>query len=258
MSRYIDDVEAWADAEDWADAQALTEADDLAGWSGSTSVLREILHEDYADADDETCEAVLDAVLDGMSPEESFDFTRALRQIERSAGQALANPVVADLTRTALPIGAGALGTLIGGPAGTAIGSQLGSLAAGALVPPGRPPSPSPATAAAVQTPATLPAAGGSTAAGGSMAAAQAAALTQQPDVLKALLAAALGQYGTRQVGGIPVAAVMSKLSQVFGEAAADADELAYLEGDPFEPSECAAGSGRPSYPASLDAEDEE
>jgi hypothetical protein len=57
--------------------------------------------------------------------------------------------------------------------------------------------------------------------------------LTQQPDVLKALLATALGQHGRQQVSGIPVAQILSMLSQVYGQAAADADELMYLGQQP-------------------------
>ena len=68
--------------------------------------------------------------------------------------------------------------------------------------------------------------------AGGSAAAAQALVLTQQPEVLRALLATSLGQQGRQQVSGIPVAQLMALLSQVFGQAAADADELMYLDQD--------------------------
>jgi hypothetical protein len=53
--------------------------------------------------------------------------------------------------------------------------------------------------------------------------------LTQQPDVLKSLLALALGQQGRQEVGGVPVGSLMNMLSSVFGRAAADADELLYV-----------------------------
>jgi hypothetical protein len=66
--------------------------------------------------------------------------------------------------------------------------------------------------------------------AGGSAAAAQGLVLTQHPDVLRGLLATALGQHGRRRVSGIPIAQLLALLSQVFGQAAADADELMYLE----------------------------
>jgi hypothetical protein len=65
--------------------------------------------------------------------------------------------------------------------------------------------------------------------AGGSAAAAQGLVLTQQPDVLRSLLATALGQHGRQSISGVPVPAVLGLLSQVFGKAAADADELMYL-----------------------------
>jgi hypothetical protein len=71
--------------------------------------------------------------------------------------------------------------------------------------------------------------------AGGSPAAAQALVLTQQPEVVRALLATAMGQHGRKQVSGIPVAQLMALLSQVFGQAAADADELMYLDQDASE-----------------------
>jgi hypothetical protein len=65
--------------------------------------------------------------------------------------------------------------------------------------------------------------------AGGSAAAAQGLVLCQHSDVLKALLAAALGQQGRQRINGIPVGQLLALLSQVVGQAAADADELMYL-----------------------------
>jgi hypothetical protein len=56
--------------------------------------------------------------------------------------------------------------------------------------------------------------------------------LTQQPDVLKGLLSLAMGKQGKQSVNGVPVAAIMSMLSSVFSQAAADADELMYSGGD--------------------------
>jgi hypothetical protein len=53
--------------------------------------------------------------------------------------------------------------------------------------------------------------------------------MTQQPDVLRALLAAALGRHGRQRVSGIPVGQLLALLSQVFAQAANDADELMYL-----------------------------
>jgi len=57
--------------------------------------------------------------------------------------------------------------------------------------------------------------------------------LSQQPEVLRSLLATALGQHGRQQVSGVPVAQILTLFSQVLGQAAADADELMYLEQQP-------------------------
>src|SRR5439155_22447650 len=91
--------------------------------------------------------------------------------------------------------------------------------------PPAAPPPP------VAPPPAAPPAA--SPVAAGSAAAAQGLVLTQQPEVLRSLLATALGQQGRQTVSGIPVAQVLGMLSQVFGQAAADADELMYLDQQP-------------------------
>ena len=263
----VDDLaEYWPDelADDWAHAETWAGED----WAdpGMAHVLREALHEDYSHADAEAYDDALEAVLDGMSAAEAFSFGTALRQIERGASQAVANPIVGQIAQTALPVGAGALGTLIGGPAGTALGSRLGTLAAGALARPGQPGK---VTGAAGTSPAASPA---PAVAGGSAAAAQGLVLTQLPDVLKALLALSMGQHGARSVNGVPVASVMNMLSSVFGQAAADADELAYLDGEDAEGSagfdenfgegeayaEPSLGTGRTLYTALMDAENEE
>jgi hypothetical protein len=68
----------------------------------------------------------------------------------------------------------------------------------------------------------------GSSVAGGSAAAAQALVLSQQPDILRSLLATALGQQGRQQVSGVPAAQMINLFSQILGQAAADADELMY------------------------------
>jgi hypothetical protein len=65
---------------------------------------------------------------------------------------------------------------------------------------------------------------------GGSAAAAQGLVLTQQPEVLRCLLATALGEHGRQRVSGVPVARLLALLSQVFAQAAADADQLMYLQ----------------------------
>ena len=69
--------------------------------------------------------------------------------------------------------------------------------------------------------------------AGGSAAAAQGLVLSQQPDILRGLLAAALGRHGCQQVSGVPVAQLLTLFSDVIRQAADDADELMYLEEQP-------------------------
>lgn len=216
---------------------------DESGWARDSDagvlvdVLRSTLHESHADASDEEVADALADVFDSMSPAEAFNFASALHRIGRSAGQLISDPAFAAVAQTALPVLGGAAGTLIGGPVGTALGSKLGSLAAGAL-----PARPGPAQAAAPPTavtaaspPGSVPPAPGPApaVAGGSAAAAQGLVLTQQPDVLRSLLATALGAHGSQTVSGVPTAQVLGLLSQVFGKAAADADELMYLGQQP-------------------------
>lgn len=256
MRQRFADLDEWAEADSW-------DADDWRG-PGAAHVMREVLAEEYAGAADEDYDDALESVLDGMSAAEAFSVAKALRQIQSGAGQALANPLVGQVARTALPVGAGALGTLVGGPAGTAIGSRLGTLAAGALARPAVPAVPGrPGGPGVTPTLQGVP-----PAAGGSAAAAQGLVLSQQPDILKALLALSMGQHGAREIGGVPVASVMNLLSSVFGQAAADADELAYANGEGLEDESLAGsenayaasdlGAGRSLYTTLMDAENEE
>lgn len=236
-------------------------------------VLRYTLREEYADASDEQMADALENVLEAMSPAEAFNFGSALNQIGRSASRLASDPAFIQVVRSAAPVAGGALGTVIGGPVGTALGSQLGNLAAKALAPkvapspaPAAPVVAEPAPAAAASPPpgiplpaAAQPVAGdpaaaapaptaaatsasdipphapkpGSPVGGGSAAAAQALVLCQQPDMLRSLLATALGQHGRQQVSGVPAAQVINLFSQVLGQAAADADELMYLGQQP-------------------------
>lgn len=114
-----------------------------------------------------------------------------------------------------------------------------GATATPAVTPPapGIPaPGAGPAAGAAPGVPALAPPSlpeSSSPIAAGSAAAAQGLVLTQQPDVLRSLLATALGEHGCQTVSGIPVAQVLELLSHVFGKAAADADELMYLGQQP-------------------------
>ncbi len=262
------------------------EAEELA------DVLRSTMREEYADASDEEMGDALETVLDSMSPAEAFSFGSALNQIGKSASRLASDPAFIQVVRTAAPIAGGALGTVIGGPAGTAVGSRLGTLAANALpggaVPaaaaaapvaaapvPGAAPPPGISPPVAAQPVAAAPVPGvtatpppevppavprpASSVAGGSAAAAQALVLTQQSDVLRSLLATALGQHGRQQVSGLPAAQVINLFSQVLGQAAADADELMYLghQADTAEsaPEQAPAGAIRSLYTDLLGAD---
>ena len=223
-------------------------------------VLRDALREDHADAPPEEMEDALANVLESMTPAESFNFAKALRQVEKGAAQALADPAVGQVATTALPLAGAAVGTYFGGSAGTAIGSGLGGAAAKAL--PGAKPTP-PAPA-----PPPMPSLSKPTVAGGSTAAAKGLVLTQQPEVLKSLLALSLGEQGRKSVDGVPVGAVMNLLSTIFGQAAADADELLHasdetagylLDGEGQYNSDPVAPADRADalYAALLDAEND-
>jgi len=227
-------------------------------------VLREALLEDYADAPPDQIEEALTNVLESMTPAESFNFSKALSRVEKGAAQALGDPAVGQFASTALPLAGGAAGAYFGGPGGTAIGSGLGGAAAKALSGSGKPtPAAMPRSTQAPTS--SLPK---SLVAGGLPAAAKGLVLTAHPGVLKSLLALSLGEHGRKSVDGVPVGAVMNLLSTIFGQAAADADELmqssdetpAYLldaEGhyhtDPAAPADRADAL----YAALLDAENE-
>jgi len=181
--------------------------------------LREGLSEEYADWPAEELEESLANVMDSLTPAESFHFAKALGQIGTSANQALADPRFRQIAGTALPLAGGVAGTALGGPVvGTAIGTAVGGAAASALPGGGVPGS---TTAAA---PGFKPSAAGA----GPPAAAQGLLLMNNPAVQKAALAAAFGPHGQTQVNGVPVGAVMHALSTIFGEAAAEADEISY------------------------------
>lgn len=254
-------------------------------------VLRSSLREEYADASDAEMGDALENILDSMSAAEAFNFGSALSQIGKSATKLASDPTFAQIVRTAAPIAGGALGSVIGGPVGLALGSQLGNLAAQALPAPAAPPPPPapapppppppvpvaapprpaapPVPLPAPPTPATpipaapIPAApipasaapavaepipgaaapppeapsaarvSASAVTGGSAAAAQGLILCQQQEILRGLLATALGHRGRQQVSGVPVAQLLTLFSQVIGQAAADADELMYLDQQP-------------------------
>lgn len=193
------------------DLEWLDEAEELA------DVLRDALSDEFTDASPEEMDDALFDILESMNSAEAYNFTKALQQIGKGAGKSLSDPLVGQIVRTAMPVVGGATGTIIAGPAGTALGAGLGNSLGKSL--PGGQPSPSSRASNAA-------------ASAGSVAAAKGLLLTQKPEVLQSLLALSLGQKGQKVVNGIPVASVMSMLSNVFGQAAADADELMYLNGD--------------------------
>jgi hypothetical protein len=232
-------------------------------------VLQEALADEYADADPEDIDNALADIFESMSAAEAFNLGKAFKQIGRTAGKVVSDPIFKQVAGTALPIATGALGTLIGGPAGTALGSSLGSAAAGAIT--GKPAKGGLGgiTQAIPTLTRALPglAQAVPAVAGGSAAAAQGLVLTQQPDVLKSLLALSMGQHGKKTVSGVPVAQVMNMLSSVFGQAAADADELMYLgesenypdaEEFSYQAEADDSVSGRELYPVLLDADNAE
>jgi hypothetical protein len=193
------------DADDWDNA-------DLA------VVLAEAVSEDYTGARQEELEDALADMLETLSPAEAYGVTKALGQIGRGASKIAHDPAFAPVAAYALPVAGGAVGTIVGGPAGSAAGAKLGAAAAKSLPRrqqlSGRPAAPKPP------------------AAGGSPAAAQGLVLTQHPDVLKALLALAMGEHGRKSISGVPAATLLGMLASVLGKAATDADELMYLDGD--------------------------
>jgi len=286
----LDAFDAGAELGEWngVEQEDLTDQDyqdaadaELAGYA---ELLRGALREDLADIDAETLEEALASTFDAMTPAESFNLGKAFQQIGRTASQVVSDPAFAQIAGTALPLVAGAVGTIYGGPAGGALGSSLGTALAKAIptrptTSPTRPPAPparlqppgfgpAPPASTGVPGPGLAPspeppgAPGAGTAPGqdGSNAALQALLLGNSG--LLGTLAAALGPYGRSEVNGVPVASLMRTMSSLYGKAAADADQLLFLQrGDAEEatddgPSE--AWSDGAVYTALLDAENDE
>jgi hypothetical protein len=157
------------------------------------------MREDLAEAatPDMVDEMMVD-LLDSLTLTEAFDFGKALAQIQKGASAALADPTVRQITQVALP----AAGGMVGGPLGATLAAR--AVASG----PG-PPTKAPTTKQ------------------GPSAATKGLVAVTQPSVLTQLLAAAMGERGRQTVNGVPNAALLSTLSSLFGQAAAEADELA-------------------------------
>jgi hypothetical protein len=242
----LEDLDLLEDAEE-ADLDELLgeDFDSYADVVDLGEVLRGALLEDYEDALPEELDEALLNIFDTLTPAESFNVGKALSQIEKGATRALADPTVGQIATTALPIAGGAAGTYFGGPAGTAVGASLGSAAAKALPTSGK------ASPAAVKTVGSTAAAPGQPppakppVARGSDAATKALVLTQDPTALLSLVALALGEHGRKSFNGVSVGAVMNLLSTVFGQAAADADELLYASEET--PAYLLDGEGYPS-----------
>lgn len=241
-----------ADEEEYFDEPLWEEFGLYADVVDPGEVLRGALLDDYEDALPEELDEALFNVFDSLTPAESFNLGKALSQIEKGAAQALADPTVGQVVGTALPIAGGAVGTYFGGPAGMAVGASLGSAAAKALPKGGKAGQPAAKVVAPRAAPGQVPSAKPPVA-GGSAAATQALVLTQQPEVLKSLLALALGEHGRKSVDGVSVGAVMNLLSTVFGQAAADADELLYASEET--PAYLLDGEGYPSVDPAVPAD---
>jgi hypothetical protein len=179
-----------------------------------SEALREVLHEDYENVTPEEMQNALFRIFETMTPAEGFNLKKALIQISKPVKKVLRDPTVGQLARPALQMAGGAIGGIYGGPVGAALGSKLGQVA-GQAFSGGRQPISKPASPK-----------------GGSAAAAQLLQLTQNPDMLKALMALALGSHGRKSIGigktgqSVGIGALMSMLSKIASKANEDADEL--------------------------------
>jgi hypothetical protein len=171
----------------------------------------EALRDEYAYATPEELDEALGNVLESLAPAEAYDFAKALQQAGKSARQVLEDPALAQIAKTALPLAGGALG----GPAGMSLGSGLGNVAAQTLAARAKPPPG-----------AGAPVAGKPPVAAGSPAAATGFLLSQARPALLGTLATAMGDHGCKAIDGVQVADIMRLLSEVYAQAARDADEL--------------------------------
>jgi hypothetical protein len=261
-----------------------------AGAQDLADALRSAMSREYADASAQEMGDALEALFGSMTPAEAFNFSSALKQIGTHGSKLLSDPTFIQVASTAAPIVLGVAGTALGGPAGGALGAGLGNIAANALsaraarppaaaqptaaepapsaaAMPAPSPLPSPVVPPPVPSAPTLPSPEipppaprpAPSIAGGSAAAARALVLAMQPDVLRSLLATALGRYGGKESSGLPVAQIVTLFSEAIGEAAADADELMYLGQHPDAkeslPEDTPAGSARSLYTELLGAD---
>ena len=198
--------EAWVD-EGWVDE----------GWVQETGadLLRDVLHDDFADASSDDLDEAWEGVLDQLSPAEGLSLSRALS----GARALMSNPTVLGAVKSGLPIATSVLGA-VGGPAGAVLAGQLGKTVANALPGATRVPT---AAAAAQAAPTSV--------AAGSQAATRAIYALQHPLVTQALGALALGAVGKPAVGSVAVPDIAKMLNAIFNQVASDADELSYSRG---------------------------
>jgi hypothetical protein len=244
-------MDVWIEAEEpWLAPQWFAEEDDY--YLG----LRESLSPRYSEMTPEQLDAVAEAALAQMTPEEAEGFGDFLSKLGRAVA-----PVAAQL----LPIAAPLVGTAIGGPAGAVMGSTLGRLAGQALGIPG--PRPAPPAQAGAPAPLPPPAPTLSVAnplptAPGTSSTAQLMKFLEDPALHQIIAGQLLGGAGRSTVpvgqAGLPVGlpAFMNALSVLAKQAASEAEHypeehgtasVAYLmdsEGhyqwDPASPDECA------------------
>ncbi|MEM7292040.1 MAG: hypothetical protein AAF420_01435 [Pseudomonadota bacterium] len=183
------------------------------------AAFRQILSPDLAEANRWEIEAGFASVLNEMDPTEGLNFKKALKKIAKAGNKALKSPVTGQIAQTVLPSTGAAIGTIYGGPSGTAIGAKLGQ-AAGSAIAKQSQPKPKRVKGRAKKASA------------GSQSANQLLQLTQNPDVLKALMSLALGSSGVSQVKSgtqgtnIPVTDIAKLLSSLAKKASADAEAL--------------------------------
>lgn len=213
-----------------------------------SDALREVLPESYRDASEEMLQETLADMLENMTPAEGFNLNKVLRQIGTTGQQIIRDPMVGQVAGTLLPVAGATIGTIYGGPMGGALGGQLGQ-AAGQVVQGMSKPATRPVTkpvAAPVAKPATGPTPSQAAAAApvpaaptianarqpGSTAAAQLLQLTQDPNVLKSLLALSLGAQGCKSIAvgesetAVNIGSFMNLIGTLADKAAADADAL--------------------------------
>ncbi len=178
--------------------------------------LRDSLEDDYGATTQQMQEALLD-VFDSLSPAESFNLGKALSQIEKGASSAIRDPTIGQLARTALPLAGGAVGTLVGGTARNSCGQPRR---------PGGRPSPSGVKPSKADGRDST---GCSRRGERVVVLLQGLVLTQKPEVLKSLSPSPSASMAANRSTASRSGAVLSLLSSVFGQAAADADELLYL-----------------------------